>query len=514
MGKNVIIACDFNSKEKLEKFLDKMEGADPNFYCKVGMELFDTGALQGFDPVKIIKSRGHKVFLDLKLKDIPNTVGSTAKVLAMAGADMINVHADGGYKMMVEVVKAIDGVIAENRKQIDEYIAKEKLSEEEKQNPPNKIERPILLGVTVLTSMSENELRNEIKVNNTPMDQVINLAKLCKRSGFDGVVCSPEEIMAVKEACEVEFITVTPGIRFADSKKDDQTRIATPACANILGSDYIVVGRPITQADDPIEAYNRCKRDFTEKVIDPVEIENAKAYIEDMKSKYSKDFNAEAAKAILDGGCVTYNFEDPYLLKSGIGAPIYCDNRELYSSSIQREVVINALTDLVRREFPDAEVLMGTPLSGIPYAAFVADKLRMPMGFVRKEAKDHGKGKKIEGRIVPGIKAVAIEDLVSSGESVIDVVESLIEAGANVLGIASIVRNNAVALKQEFIDLGIKYVYVTDMNLIAKMALEKGICTEDEYNRFLQYALDSKDESWMSESAKESIMQKRLARKE
>jgi orotidine-5'-phosphate decarboxylase len=493
MGKKVIIACDFNSKEKLESFLNKMEGVDKNIYCKVGMELFNAGALQGFNPVEIIKSRGHKVFLDLKLKDIPNTAGLTAKVLAIAGADMIDVHADGGYKMMAEVVKAIDDVIKENSSSVE-------------------IKRPILLGVTVLTSMNEEELKNEIKVSSTSLDQVINLAKLCKKSGFDGVVCSPEEIMAVKEACGDDFITVTPGIRFSDSKKDDQTRIATPACANILGSDYIVVGRPITQAENPIEAYNKCKQSFTEKVVDSFEKENAKAYIENLKDKYNKDFNMEAAKAILEAGCITYNFEVPYLLKSGIGSPIYCDNRELYGSPIQREIIIDALADLVKKEFPDAEILIGTPLSGIPYAALVADKLKMPMGFVRKEPKNHGKGKKIEGKIIPGIKAVAIEDLVSSGESVEDVVNTLREAGANVLGIASIVRNNTVALRKGFIDLDVKYAYVTDMNLIVKEALGKGICTEEEYNRFLQYAFDSKDESWMSEIARENIRQKRLAR--
>jgi len=243
MGKNVIIACDFNSEEKLKEFLNQMEGADPNFYCKVGMELFDSGALQGFNPVKIIKERGHKIFLDLKLKDIPNTVSKTAKTLLNSGVDMINFHADGGFKMMKDVSDVINEVCTE----------------------PN-VNKPILLGVTVLTSMSEEELRNEIGVNKTIMEQVVNLAKLCKKAGLDGVVCSPQEVKAVKEACGKDFITVTPGIRFADSKKDDQTRIATPDYANILGADYIVVGRPITEASNPIEAYNKCKKDFTEKL--------------------------------------------------------------------------------------------------------------------------------------------------------------------------------------------------------------------------------------------------------
>lgn len=288
MGKNVIIACDFNSKEKLEGFLDQMEGADPNFYCKVGMELFYSGALKGFRPIKIIKDRRHKVFLDLKLKDIPNTVSSTVKVLAEAGVDMINVHADGGFKMMKQVVDSVNEIYSKYEREYEglannySYAAEalKCILEKNLASP-----RPILLGVTVLTSMSEEELRNEIGVNRTPMEQVVALAKLCKEAGFDGVVCSPEEIMAVKEACGQDFITVTPGIRFMDSVKDDQTRIATPACANIMGSDYIVVGRPITKAEDAVEAYNRCKKDFTERVVSEVEIKNAKNYIDTIKAK-------------------------------------------------------------------------------------------------------------------------------------------------------------------------------------------------------------------------------------
>ncbi len=489
MGKDVIIACDFSSKRELLKFLNKMKGDNLNLYCKVGMELFNAGALEGFDPVKIIKSRGYKVFLDLKLKDIPNTVSSTIKVLVKAGVDMINVHADGGSKMMMEVVKAVDEVVKRNN-------------------------RPILLGVTVLTSMSEEELRGELNINRTSLEQVVSLAELCKKSGFDGVVCSPQEVLAVKEACGEDFITVTPGIRFGYSVKDDQKRVATPACANIMGADYIVVGRPITQAADPVEVYNTCKRDFTETITDTTKLESAEAYIKGLKTKYNKNHKEAAAEAILDSGSVTFNFKDPYLLNSGIASPIYCDNRELYGAPMERKIIINALTDLVQKEFPPAEVLMGTPLSGIPYAAFVADALNIPMGFVRKEAKDHGKGKKIEGRVVQGTKVIVIEDLVSSGASVIDVIQALKAVGANVLGVASIVRNNPVDLSPNFIDLGVKYVYLTDMNLIAKMALEKGVCAKNEYDSFLKYASNPKDESWMITEAENNINNKRLAKKE
>ncbi len=292
MEKNVIVACDFNEKKELVEFLDKMEKADPNFYCKVGMELFYSGALKGFYPVDMIKDRGHKVFLDLKLKDIPNTVRNTVKVLAKSGVDMINVHADGGFQMMKQVVDSVNELYSDYAKEYEclannhSYPAEalKDILQKNLQRP-----RPILLGVTVLTSMSEEELKKEIGVNRTPMEQVVALAKLCKKAGLDGVVCSPEEVMAVKEACGDDFITVTPGIRFLDSKKDDQTRIATPACANLLGSDYIVVGRPITKADDVVEAYTRCKKDFTEEVTNEIEIENAKRYMEDLKAKTKKN---------------------------------------------------------------------------------------------------------------------------------------------------------------------------------------------------------------------------------
>lgn len=290
MGKNVIVACDFSEEKQLVEFLDKMEKTDPNFYCKVGMKLFYSGALNGFYPVRMIKDRGHKVFLDLKLKDIPNTVAGTAEVLAKSGVDMINVHADGGFEMMKQVVDTVNGLYEGYKREYERLEGDYSYSAEAYKDSLKKSlsSRPLLLGVTVLTSMNEEVLRKEIGVNKTPMEQVVSLAMLCKKAGFDGVVCSPKEIMAVKEACGEDFITVTPGIRFADSKKDDQERVATPACANIMGSDYIVVGRPIIEAEDVVAAYNRCKKDFTEKVTDEVEIENAKKYIEDLKATMPK----------------------------------------------------------------------------------------------------------------------------------------------------------------------------------------------------------------------------------
>lgn len=512
MGKNVIIACDFNSKEKLEDFLDKMEGADPNFYCKVGMELFDAGALQGFNPVKIIKSRGHKVFLDLKLKDIPNTVSKTAAVLATAGADMINVHADGGLKMMKGVVDEINKIYDKYEEELKDLEDDHSYTAEAlKDSIQKKIaKKPILLGVTVLTSMSEEELRSEIGVNKTPMEQVVSLAKLCKESGFDGVVCSPQEILAVKEACGEDFVTVTPGIRFADAKKDDQTRIATPACANIMGSDYIVVGRPITQAEDSIKAYNRCKRDFTEPVRDEEEIENAKNYIKDLKDKVKSPSDV-VAQELLDAKSFIINTEDPFLLKSGVAAPIYMNNRDLYKYPKEQRVVMDYLADLIRTYYPNAEAIFGTPMSAILFGGLVAERLGLPVGFVRKEAKDHGLKTTIEGPNDKGLKVVQIEDLITTGESSLEFIRPLQDAGIDVLGVAAIVDNDFVE-SEKLNEAGIEYHAITTGTKIAEYAAQAGIIAPSDIDKILVYKNNARDESWMSEKAKENIAAKRLAR--
>lgn len=512
MGKNVIIACDFSSKEELISFLDKMKGADPNFYCKVGMELFDSCAFQGFNIVNFIKSKGHKVFLDLKLKDIPNTVSKTAAVLATSGVDMINVHADGGLIMMQDAKKAVDKVYDGYKEELEKLESDHSYSAEALKDAIKKkiAERPLLLGVTVLTSMSEEELRSEIGVNKTPMEQVVSLAKLCKESGFDGVVCSPQEILAVKEACGEDFVTVTPGIRFADAKKDDQTRIATPACANIMGSDYIVVGRPITQAEDSIKAYNRCKRDFTEPVRDEEEIENAKNYIKDLKDKVKSPSDV-VAQELLDAKSFIINTEDPFLLKSGVAAPIYMNNRDLYKYPKEQRVVMDYLADLIRTYYPNAEAIFGTPMSAILFGGLVAERLGLPVGFVRKEAKDHGLKTTIEGPKDKGLKVVQIEDLITTGESSLEFIHPLQDAGIDVLGVAAIVDNDFVE-SEKLIEAGIEYHAITTGTKIAEYAAQAGIIAPSDIDKILVYKNNARDESWMSEKAKENIAAKRLAR--
>ena len=230
MGKDVIIACDFDSAEKTFAFLDKFEGKKP--FVKIGMELYYA---EGPSIVKEIKRRGHKIFLDLKLHDIPNTVKKAMAVLSRLDVDMTNLHAAGTKRMMRDAVEGLtrpDGT------------------------------RPLLIAVTQLTSTDQEAMENDLLIK-APVDEVVmHYASCAREAGLDGVVCSPLEAGKVHARCGENFVTVTPGVRFADGDVGDQKRVMTPAEAKRIGSDYIVVGRPITAADDPVAAYERCVREF------------------------------------------------------------------------------------------------------------------------------------------------------------------------------------------------------------------------------------------------------------
>ena len=232
MAKDVIIACDFSSKEQTLAFLDKFTGRKP--FVKIGMELFYA---EGPEIVREIKKRGHRIFLDLKLHDIPNTVRKAMSVLSRLDVDMTNVHAAGTVDMMRA---ALEGLTREDGT------------------------RPLLIAVTQLTSTSEERMQRELLIGASINDTIVKYAENAKAAGLDGVVCSPLEAAMVKEACGVEFMTVTPGVRFADGDVGDQVRVTTPERAKEIGSDFIVVGRPITAADDPVAAYERCMREFAE----------------------------------------------------------------------------------------------------------------------------------------------------------------------------------------------------------------------------------------------------------
>lgn len=235
MGKDVIIACDFSSSQKTLEFLEKLGDRRP--YVKIGMELYYA---EGPSIVKVLKERGHKVFLDLKLHDIPNTVNKAMKVLAAMDIDMCNVHAGGTVDMMEAALRGL-----------------EKGSEGRK--------RPLLIAVTQLTSTTQERMKTDLLIDED-MDKVVeHYAYNSKIAGLDGVVCSPLESGKVHGICGEDFLTVTPGVRFPDDDKGDQARVTTPAKAKELGSDYIVVGRSITAAADPEAAYDRCVAEFVDK---------------------------------------------------------------------------------------------------------------------------------------------------------------------------------------------------------------------------------------------------------
>ncbi len=230
MAKDVIIACDFDSKEKVLNFLDLFKGKKP--FVKIGMELYYA---EGPQIVKEIKARGHKIFLDLKLHDIPNTVKKSMAVLSRLDVDMCNLHAAGATNMMKGALEGLtrpDGT------------------------------RPLLIAVTQLTSTDQETMERDLLIEK-PIDKVVmHYAKVSADAGLDGVVCSPLEAQKVHDVCGNNFLTVTPGIRFADGEVGDQKRIMTPAQAREIGSDYIVVGRPITASEDPVKAYERCIKEF------------------------------------------------------------------------------------------------------------------------------------------------------------------------------------------------------------------------------------------------------------
>ena len=230
MGKDVIVACDFSSAEQVFAFLDKFSGRKP--FVKIGMELYYA---EGPGIVRAIKERGHKIFLDLKLHDIPNTVKKAMKVLSNLDVDICNLHAAGTTAMMQA---ALEGLTRDDGS------------------------RPLLIAVTQLTSTDQESMERDLLIHE-PIDQVVmHYAKTAKNAGLDGIVCSPLEAGKVHDFCGEDFLTVTPGVRFADGETGDQKRVMTPAQAKQIGSDYIVVGRPITAAADPVVAYERCVAEF------------------------------------------------------------------------------------------------------------------------------------------------------------------------------------------------------------------------------------------------------------
>ena len=438
MNRNVIIACDFPSKAETLAFLDCFGDERP--FVKIGMELYYA---EGPQIVRELKARGHRVFLDLKLHDIPNTVRRTMAVLSGLDVDMVNLHAAGTSEMMRAALEGLtrpDGT------------------------------RPLLLAVTQLTSTSEEVMRRELLIDADMPKTVSHYAKNARGAGLDGVVCSPLEAGLVKESCGGAFLTVTPGVRFSGGAAGDQKRVMTPADARAAGSDYIVMGRPITAADDPAAAYERACREFD---IHPI------------------------ARALLDIGAVFLRPDEPFTWASGIKSPIYCDNRLTLTAPEARTLVEKSFEETIRREYPGCELLMGTATAGIAHAAITAERMGLPMGYVRGSAKDHGRGNQIEGKLVPGQKCVVVEDLISTGGSALDAVRALREAGAEVLGIASIFTYGMKKGLERLAEAGVRNVSLCDFDSLCRTAAAMGRIAPEDIERLGRFRDDPSDESWM-----------------
>lgn len=442
-NKDVIIACDFSSAEATLAFLDLFpEGEKP--FVKIGMELYYAA---GPEIVREIKRRGHRIFLDLKLHDIPNTVRKAMAVLSKMDVDMVNVHASGGSEMMRAAVEGLtrpDG------------------------------SRPLLIAVTQLTSTSEEMLHNELLIASDMKSTIARYALNAKESGLDGVVCSPLEAAEVKRLCGDGFLTVTPGIRFADAAKDDQVRIATPANASGMGSDFIVVGRPITAAEDPVAAYRRCVSEFCAGTEEKV------------------------AAELLKIGAVFLRPENPFTWASGIKSPIYCDNRLILTSPSSRDIVEKAIAAKVKELYPEADVLMGTSTAGIAHAAIAAGILGIPMGYVRSSAKDHGRTNRIEGKLEAGDKVVVIEDLISTGGSCIEVVEALREAGAEVLGIISIFTYGLKAGLEKLAAANMENHSLSNLDALVEVAARTGYIKPEDVKRILAFRAEPSNPNWIN----------------
>lgn len=434
--RDVIIACDFPSAQETLAFLDRFGDIRP--FVKIGMELY---CAEGPAIVRTLKQRGHRVFLDLKLHDIPNTVKRTMAVLSRLDVDMVNLHAAGTSAMMRAAVEGLtrpDGT------------------------------RPLLLAVTQLTSTSEDVMRKELLIDRSIAETVAAYAKNAQESGLDGVVCSPLEAGLVKRTCGADFLTVTPGVRFSDGDAGDQRRVTAPADA--VSSDCIVIGRPITAAADPVAAYRRAVREFA---VHPI------------------------ARALLSIGAVFLRPDEPFTWASGIRSPIYCDNRLTLTAPAVRTLIEDRFAETIAREYPDAQGLFGTATAGIAHAALAAERMELPMGYVRGSAKDHGRGNRIEGKLTPGMKVVVVEDLISTGGSVLDAVEALRDAGAEVLGIVSIFTYGMKKGYERLEAAQVRSVSLCDFDALCDTAAALGYIKPEDIARLMKFRDNPSDESWI-----------------
>ncbi|AZV36419.1 orotate phosphoribosyl transferase [Enterococcus faecium Com15] len=447
LNQRPIIALDFSTWQEVEDFL-RFFPEEEKLFVKIGMELFYQ---EGPEIVRYLKDAGHDVFLDLKLHDIPNTVEKAMRGLAKLGVDVTCVHAAGGIRMMEAAMRGLE------------------------EGTPEGGKRPLLLAITQLTSTSEEEMHADQLIEVPLEKSVIHYANCAKKAGLDGVVSSAWEVEAIKETAGDEFVCLTPGIRPEGTVAGDQTRVVTPSQAREIGSTFIVVGRPITQATDPYEAYRTIQTEW---------------------SQPKMNVEQSIAKDLLEIEAVFLNPSDPFTWASGIKSPIYCDNRITMSYPKVRKEIAKGLASKIKEAFPEVQVIAGTATAGIPHAAWVAEILDLPMVYIRSKAKDHGKCNQIEGRIVEGQKMVVIEDLISTGGSVLEAAEAAKREGADILGVAAIFTYELPKGKANFEKAEIPLMTLTNYSVLIEAALEDRYIDEQELTLLKEWKKDP--ENWQS----------------
>lgn len=447
LNQRPIIALDFSTWQEVEDFL-RFFPEEEKLFVKIGMELFYQ---EGPEIVRYLKDAGHDVFLDLKLHDIPNTVEKAMRGLAKLGVDVTCVHAAGGIRMMEAAMRGLE------------------------EGTPEGGKRPLLLAITQLTSTSEEEMHADQLIEVPLEKSVIHYANCAKKAGLDGVVSSAWEVEAIKGTAGDEFVCLTPGIRPEGTVAGDQTRVVTPSQAREIGSTFIVVGRPITQATDPYEAYRAIQTEW---------------------SQPKMNVEQSIAKDLLEIEAVFLNPSDPFTWASGIKSPIYCDNRITMSYPKVRKEIAKGLASKIKEAFPEVQVIAGTATAGIPHAAWVAEILDLPMVYIRSKAKDHGKGNQIEGRIVEGQKMVVIEDLISTGGSVLEAAEAAKREGAAILGVAAIFTYELPKGKANFEKAEIPLMTLTNYSVLIEAALEDRYIDEQELTLLKEWKKDP--ENWQS----------------
>lgn len=445
LNQRPIIALDFSTWQEVEDFL-LFFPEEEKLFVKIGMELFYQ---EGPEIVRYLKDAGHDVFLDLKLHDIPNTVEKAMRGLAKLGVDVTCVHAAGGIRMMEAAMRGLE------------------------EGTPEGGKRPLLLAITQLTSTSEEEMHADQLIEVPLEKSVIHYANCAKKAGLDGVVSSAWEVEAIKETAGDEFVCLTPGIRPEETVVGDQTRVVTPSQAREIGSTFIVVGRPITQATDPYEAYRAIQTEW---------------------SQPKMNVEQSIAKDLLEIEAVFLNPSNPFTWASGIKSPIYCDNRITMSYPKVRKEIAKGLARKIKEAFPEVQVIAGTATAGIPHAAWVAEILDLPMVYIRSKAKDHGKGNQIEGRIVEGQKMVVIEDLISTGGSVLEAAEAAKREGAAILGVAAIFTYELPKGKANFEKAEIPLMTLTNYSVLIEAALEDRYIDEQELTLLKEWKKDP--ENW------------------